>query len=133
MHDEDLQAVLASYETLNRGDIDATVAALAPDVEWHESPALPDAGGRPCRCRRGDVLGQALGSPPPAAGGDASSRAAVAVASNPVIAFTRFVSPAYEFITDRVPPMSEATLHTNAGPVTVELFDDDDPKTVQNF
>lgn len=44
MRDQDLQAVLASYEALNRGDIDATVAALARDVEWHESPALPDAG-----------------------------------------------------------------------------------------
>jgi peptidyl-prolyl cis-trans isomerase B (cyclophilin B) len=32
-----------------------------------------------------------------------------------------------------VPSMSEATLHTNAGPVTVELFDDDAPKTVENF
>ena len=29
--------------------------------------------------------------------------------------------------------MSEATLHTTAGPVTVELFDDDAPKTVENF
>jgi peptidyl-prolyl cis-trans isomerase B (cyclophilin B) len=29
--------------------------------------------------------------------------------------------------------MSAATLHTNAGAVTVELFDDDAPKTVQNF
>jgi cyclophilin family peptidyl-prolyl cis-trans isomerase len=29
--------------------------------------------------------------------------------------------------------MSEATLHTNAGPVSVELFDDDAPKTVENF
>ena len=29
--------------------------------------------------------------------------------------------------------MSEATLHTNAGSVTVELFDDDAPKTVENF
>src|SRR5918996_1041232 len=29
--------------------------------------------------------------------------------------------------------MSEATLHTSAGPVTVELFDDDAPKTVENF
>jgi hypothetical protein len=28
MRDEDLQAVIASYEALNRGDIDATVAAL---------------------------------------------------------------------------------------------------------
>jgi peptidyl-prolyl cis-trans isomerase B (cyclophilin B) len=29
--------------------------------------------------------------------------------------------------------MPAATLHTNAGPVTVELFDDDAPKTVANF
>jgi len=29
--------------------------------------------------------------------------------------------------------MSEATLHTTAGAVTVELFDDDAPKTVENF
>ena len=29
--------------------------------------------------------------------------------------------------------MSEATLHTNAGAITVELFDDDAPKTVENF
>src|SRR4051795_1156946 len=29
--------------------------------------------------------------------------------------------------------MSEATLHTTAGPVTLELFDDDAPKTVANF
>ena len=29
--------------------------------------------------------------------------------------------------------MSEATLHTNAGPVALELFDDDAPKTVENF
>ena len=29
--------------------------------------------------------------------------------------------------------MSRATLHTNAGPVTVELFDEDAPKTVDNF
>jgi peptidyl-prolyl cis-trans isomerase B (cyclophilin B) len=29
--------------------------------------------------------------------------------------------------------MSEAVLHTNAGAVTVELFDDDAPKTVANF
>ena len=29
--------------------------------------------------------------------------------------------------------MSEAVLHTNAGPITVELHDDDAPKTVQNF
>src|SRR5213592_5285867 len=29
--------------------------------------------------------------------------------------------------------MSEATLHTNAGEVTIELFDEDAPKTVENF
>ncbi len=33
----------ASYEALNRGDIDGTVAALAPDAEWHESGELPDS------------------------------------------------------------------------------------------
>src|SRR5436189_5549772 len=29
--------------------------------------------------------------------------------------------------------MSAATLHTNHGPVEIELFDDDAPKTVENF
>ena len=29
--------------------------------------------------------------------------------------------------------MSQATLHTNAGRITVELFDEDAPKTVANF
>ena len=29
--------------------------------------------------------------------------------------------------------MSEITLHTNHGPVVVELFDEDAPKTVENF
>lgn len=29
--------------------------------------------------------------------------------------------------------MSRATLHTNAGPVTLEFFDEDAPKTVDNF
>ena len=29
--------------------------------------------------------------------------------------------------------MSAATLHTNAGPITIELYDDDAPKTVANF
>ena len=29
--------------------------------------------------------------------------------------------------------MSEATLHTNAGPITVTFFDEDAPKTVENF
>ena len=29
--------------------------------------------------------------------------------------------------------MSEAVLHTNAGPITVEFYDEDAPKTVENF
>src|ERR1051325_11235924 len=29
--------------------------------------------------------------------------------------------------------MSQATLHTNAGPINVQFFDDDAPKTVENF
>ena len=29
--------------------------------------------------------------------------------------------------------MSQATLHTNHGPIVVELFDGDAPKTVENF
>jgi peptidyl-prolyl cis-trans isomerase B (cyclophilin B) len=29
--------------------------------------------------------------------------------------------------------VSEATLHTNAGPIKVRFFDDDAPKTVENF
>jgi peptidyl-prolyl cis-trans isomerase B (cyclophilin B) len=29
--------------------------------------------------------------------------------------------------------VSEAILHTNAGPITVSFFDDDAPKTVENF
>jgi peptidyl-prolyl cis-trans isomerase B (cyclophilin B) len=29
--------------------------------------------------------------------------------------------------------MSQATLHTNAGPIAVQFFDEDAPKTVENF
>ena len=29
--------------------------------------------------------------------------------------------------------VSRAILHTNAGPITVEFFDEDAPKTVENF
>jgi ketosteroid isomerase-like protein len=37
-------AVVASYEALNRRDIDAAMEALAEDAEWHESEVLPDTG-----------------------------------------------------------------------------------------
>jgi uncharacterized protein len=36
-------AVVASYEALNRGDIDATMEVLAEDAEWYESEELPGA------------------------------------------------------------------------------------------
>ena len=32
-----------------------------------------------------------------------------------------------------LPPMSKATLHTNAGAIVLELHDEDAPKTVENF
>ena len=44
MRDEDLEGLRASYEALNRGDIEGTVEALAPNAEWHESSELPDSG-----------------------------------------------------------------------------------------
>jgi cyclophilin family peptidyl-prolyl cis-trans isomerase len=31
------------------------------------------------------------------------------------------------------PTVSQATIHTSAGPITVEFFDEDAPKTVENF
>jgi ketosteroid isomerase-like protein len=37
-------AIVASYESLNDGDIDAAMEALAEDAEWHESEVLPDTG-----------------------------------------------------------------------------------------
>ena len=44
MRGEDVESVQGSYEALNRGDVDGAVAMLAPEAEWHESEALPDAG-----------------------------------------------------------------------------------------
>jgi ketosteroid isomerase-like protein len=37
-------AIVASYEALNQGDVDGAMAALAEDAEWHESEVLPDTG-----------------------------------------------------------------------------------------
>jgi ketosteroid isomerase-like protein len=37
-------AIVASYEALNNGDIDSAMDALAEDAEWHESEVLPDTG-----------------------------------------------------------------------------------------
>jgi ketosteroid isomerase-like protein len=38
------QTIVASYDALNDGDIDAAMGALAEDAEWHESEVLPDTG-----------------------------------------------------------------------------------------
>lgn len=40
----DVETVTASYDALNRGDVDAAMEALAEDAVWHESEALPDTG-----------------------------------------------------------------------------------------
>src|SRR3954451_20516928 len=37
-------AVLASYQSLNEGNVDAAMEALAEDAEWRESDVLPDTG-----------------------------------------------------------------------------------------
>ncbi|MGH2924118.1 MAG: nuclear transport factor 2 family protein [Solirubrobacterales bacterium] len=34
--------VRASYEAVNRGNVEAAMEALTPDAEWHESGALPE-------------------------------------------------------------------------------------------
>jgi ketosteroid isomerase-like protein len=40
----DVQRVEGSYEALNRGDIDGTVAVLHDDAKWVEHSDLPEAG-----------------------------------------------------------------------------------------
>ena len=38
----EVDAVRASYEAVNRGDVEAAMDALAPEAEWHESGVLPE-------------------------------------------------------------------------------------------
>jgi len=40
----DVQRVESSYDALNRGDIDGTVAVLHDDAKWVEHSDLPEAG-----------------------------------------------------------------------------------------
>jgi ketosteroid isomerase-like protein len=40
----DVERVESSYEALNRGDIDGTVAVLRDDASWVEHSDLPEAG-----------------------------------------------------------------------------------------
>jgi len=44
--EDDVALVLAAYEAWTRGDIDAAVAALHPDVEWTEPDEFPGGGTR---------------------------------------------------------------------------------------
>ena len=50
------ERVRASYDALNRGDVQHALEALAPDAEWHESEALPDTGAYHGREAIGEFL-----------------------------------------------------------------------------
>jgi uncharacterized protein len=54
--------VVASYDALNRGEVDEAVAALADDAEWHESGALPGTGLYKGRDRIREFLEEFLAS-----------------------------------------------------------------------
>jgi ketosteroid isomerase-like protein len=54
--------VVASYDALNRGEVDEAVAALADDAEWHESGALPGTGVYTGRGEIRDFLEEFLAS-----------------------------------------------------------------------
>jgi ketosteroid isomerase-like protein len=41
---ENVEFVRRHYEAWNGGDVDAVVAAFAPDIEWHGHPRLPEPG-----------------------------------------------------------------------------------------
>jgi ketosteroid isomerase-like protein len=41
---ENVEFVRHHYEAWNGGDVDAVVAAFAPDIEWHGHPRLPEPG-----------------------------------------------------------------------------------------
>jgi ketosteroid isomerase-like protein len=42
--DDDIELVLRAYRAFGRGDIDAAVADLHPDVEWIEPEEFPNGG-----------------------------------------------------------------------------------------
>jgi len=62
MTEADAVAVIASYEALNRGDVEAAIGALAEDAEWHESRALPGTGVYRGRAAIHDFLDDFLAS-----------------------------------------------------------------------
>jgi ketosteroid isomerase-like protein len=40
----DVEIVRRGYEAFSRGDVDAVLEVLHPDVEWHAPPTLPESG-----------------------------------------------------------------------------------------
>src|SRR3990170_6762469 len=39
-----LEAARSSYEAFGRGDLDAVVADMHPEIEWHQAQGLPHGG-----------------------------------------------------------------------------------------
>lgn len=56
MSDSDIELVLAGYAAYERGDIDAAVAGLAPDVVWVEPEQFPLGGRRDGRAAVAEYL-----------------------------------------------------------------------------
>jgi uncharacterized protein len=44
MREEDLEAVRRGYEAWNRGDVDAVLELVHPDIEWQPGEDAPEAG-----------------------------------------------------------------------------------------
>jgi ketosteroid isomerase-like protein len=53
MAEENVDVVREAVEAFNRGDLDAAVARMHPDIEWETLAAFPDAA---TYCGRGEVL-----------------------------------------------------------------------------
>jgi uncharacterized protein len=43
MSQENVEKVQAGYEAFSRRDLDAALAYIDPEIEWHQSSAFPDA------------------------------------------------------------------------------------------
>jgi ketosteroid isomerase-like protein len=43
MSQENVEKVRAGYEAFSRRDLDAALADIDPEIEWHQSSAFPDA------------------------------------------------------------------------------------------
>jgi ketosteroid isomerase-like protein len=44
MREEDVEAVRRGYEAWNRGDVDAVLELVHPDIEWRPGADAPEAG-----------------------------------------------------------------------------------------